>query len=96
MSKSIALQITNQGGVQMLQDDQVDLREFGSIEVTRASHVEFDNAKQTWFVQSAKTLEVLRDDFKTRDEALTWEKQYYSPGGQGWHEIETKQEGEKQ
>ena len=87
MPKSIDLQITKQGGVLMLQDDQVDLREFGQIEVTRASHVEFNNETQCWYVQSAKSLEILRSDFKTREEALSWEKLYYSPDGQGWGEI---------
>lgn len=93
MSKAIALQITKAGGIQMLQDDAVDLREFGPVKVFRASHVEFSEEKQTWFVQSAKTGEVLRDDFQTRAEAIEWEKQHYAPGGQGWPEI--NQEGEK-
>ena len=71
----------------MLHDDAVDLTLFGKVEVKRASHVEFSIAKQAWFVQSAKTLVILRDDFKTRAEALAWEKKYYSPGGPGWEEI---------
>lgn len=74
----------------MLQDDAVDLREFGAVEMTRASHVEFDNQKQAWYVQSAKTLIILKDDFKTRADALTWEKNYYSPEGQGWAELTDK------
>jgi hypothetical protein len=84
---AIKMQITKVGGVQMLHDDAVDLSVLGQVEVTRASHVEFDNAKQRWFVQSARTLEILRDDFLTREEALAWEKQHYSPGGKGWAEL---------
>ena len=83
----ISLQIDAQGGVAMLQDDAVDLRELGTVEVTRASNVEFDNAKQAWFVQSCKTLAILKDDFQTRAEALAWEKTYYSPSGAGWTEL---------
>lgn len=85
--KTIKLSITSQGGVQMLWDDAVDLREFGEVEVTRASHVEFDNAKGKWYVQSAKTLKMLKDDFDSREAALAWEKVYYSPDGEGWQEL---------
>lgn len=91
----LQLQITREGGVQMLQDDKVDLRELGSVEMIRASHVEFDNAKQGWFVQSAKTMTVLAEGFASRAEALTWEKIYYSPSGAGWAELTEKQKGEK-
>lgn len=82
----ISLQITAGGGVQMLQDDALDLRELGAVEITRASHVEFDNAKQLWYVQSAKTLKYLHYA-PTRAAALAWEKDYYSPTGQGWTEL---------
>jgi hypothetical protein len=87
MSKQVTLEITEAGGIQMLHDDAVNLAELGKIEVQRASHVEFDNAKGKWFVQSAKTLVVLRDDFDTREIALEWEKEHYSPGGAGWAEL---------
>ncbi len=83
----ISLQITPEGGIAMLQDDAVDLREYGEITVTRASHVEFSNALQKWIVVSATTLAVLRDDFQTRAEALAWEKEYYAPSGKGWAEL---------
>lgn len=90
--KTVNLQITSEGGVRMLHDDAVDLGELGKVEMSRASHVEFCNEKQAWFVQSALTLKILKDDFKTRAEALTWEKNYYSPDGEGWHELTTKKE----
>ncbi len=82
----ISLQIGADGSVAMLQDDDLDLRQFGEVEITRASHVEFDNAKQLWFVQSAKTLKFLYWA-KTRIEALAWEKEWYSPNGYGWKEL---------
>jgi hypothetical protein len=85
--KEIKLEITSVGGIQMLHDDDVNLAEFGKIEVTRASNVEFNNDKGAWYVQSAKTLIVLKDDFATRQEALAWEKVHYSPGGLGWNEL---------
>ena len=85
--KVIQLAITPNGGVEMLWDDALDVKQFGDVKVERASHVEFDNTKSKWYVQSAKTLKVLRDDFDSRDEALAWEKQYYSPTGEGWKEL---------
>lgn len=81
----LKMQLTRSGGVQMLQDDAVDLTEFGSVEVTRASHVEW--ASGSWYVQSAKTGKILARGFKLRAEALKWEKAYYSPGGTGWVEL---------
>jgi len=85
--KTIQLELTAQGGIQMLHDDAVDLSEFGKIEVKRASHVEFNNATGYWYVQSAKTGKMLKEDCTSRAAALEWEKEYYSPGGPGWEEL---------
>ena len=82
----ITLQITAKGAIQMLHDDAIDLSQMGRIEVTRASHVEWDGLLG-WYVQSARTGEMLAVDFKTRAEALAWEKSHYSPGGAGWKEL---------
>jgi len=81
------LQITKSGGIQMLHDDLVHLEEFGEVQVTRASHVEFNNDTQRWYVQSAKSMIILKADFETREQALAWEKQYYSPDEEGWREL---------
>jgi hypothetical protein len=88
--EEISLEVTKDGGLQMLHSDAVDLSEFGAVEVTRASNVEFDNAKQRWYVQSFATMKILKDDFFTREEALAWEKDWYSPGGPGWSEIKNE------
>lgn len=85
---SISLRIGRDGSIAMLHHDAVDLSEFGDAKITRASHVEFDNQKQCWYVQSAKTGTVLKDDFTSRAEALAWEAEYYSPSGPGWLELE--------
>ncbi len=90
---SIELQLTSDGGIKMLQSDEVDLYPFGELEVKRASNVEFNNKSgngivaQAWFVESAATGEILKDGFLTRAEALAWEKAWYSPSGQGWKEF---------
>ena len=79
--------ITKNGGIQMLHDDLIQLEQFGKVTTTRASNVEYDNDKQQWYVQSAKTLTILQY-FNTRSEALAWEKDYYSPDGEGWSELQ--------
>jgi O-methyltransferase involved in polyketide biosynthesis len=83
------VEITKNGEIRMLQSDALDLTSLGKPEIIRASHVEFDNAKSAWYVQSARTLLILAEGFKTRSEALDWEKTWYSPGGPGWEELTT-------
>ena len=78
--------ITKTGGVQMLHDDTAELETLGKVDVSRASHVEFCNDRQQWYVQSAKTKKYL-GYFDTRTEALTWERDFYSPSGEGWPEL---------
>lgn len=86
--KQVQLQVTAEGGVRMLQDDAVDLREFGDVSMVRASHVEWSDKHQSWYVQSAKTGKILMRGFPTRGAALAWEKEYYSPNyGPGWDEL---------
>jgi len=85
-NKNMQILITKNGGIQMLHDDIAELETLGKVETTRASHVEYDNNKQKWYVQSAKTLNIL-GYFNNRAEALEWEKKYYSPDGGGWCEL---------
>jgi len=84
----------------MLHNDAVDLSEFGELTIVRASHVEYSDGvgisgeggsalgiKPGWYVQSAVTLDILKEGCKTREEALAWEKKHYSPTGKGWAEL---------
>ncbi len=82
----IQLQLDAQGGIAMLQDDALDLRQFGKVKIKRASHVEFSNARQAWFVKSAVSKKVLHWA-PPRAEALAWEKAFYCPSGKGWKEL---------
>ena len=84
------IELTPEGGIAMLQSDEVDLRPFGTQEVSRASMVEFDNATQEWTVTSARTGKILARA-QTRRAALAWEHLYFSPSGPGWKEL--KQQG---
>jgi len=84
--KEFVFEIDTNGDILCLNTDDIPLHELGQQEFLRASHVEPDNATGTWYVQSAATGEILAYDFKTRTEALDWEKEYYSPDGPGWSE----------
>lgn len=85
------IKITKFGGIEMLHDDLAEIETFGHVTTKRASHVEFDNDRQKWYVQSARTEKML-GYFDTRQQALEWEKNYYSPDGQGWTELTEKGE----
>jgi hypothetical protein len=59
MKEEISLEITKSGGIQMLHSDEVDLSQFGEVEMKRASHVEWSAGEpgipRGWYVRSAKT-----------------------------------------
>ena len=67
----LIVQIAPDGNTKSLYSDKLDMRTLGHMTVERASQIEWDEARQTWFVQFPDGA-VLRD-FKTRDEALACE-----------------------
>jgi hypothetical protein len=73
------LEIGTDGTIRMLHDDKLDLSEIGRPEMTRASHVEFDNSAGCWYVQSARTLQILKSGFQTRAQALAWKRSGIAP-----------------
>jgi hypothetical protein len=81
------IELDENGSASMLYDDKIDLRDFGKVKVKRASRIEFDDISQQWYVISARTGRYLKS-FTSREDALTWEKQHYCPGGEGWIETE--------
>jgi hypothetical protein len=86
------VEIAADGTIRRLHSDRLDLSSLGKEEVTRASHIEYDNANGKWLVQSARTLTILAEGFNTRAEALAWEASHYSPGGAGWSELTKEKE----
>jgi len=74
--------IISNNEIKMLHNDKINLSRYGKINITRASHVEYNNVKQCWEVnlprkwfQFWKTKgKLLKSDFKTREEAINWEK----------------------
>jgi len=96
---SITLCIAADGNVEGLWEDVVDWPSLGPIAVRRASHVEFCDRKQKWYVRAATPVGWLRRFVQrllrrpcgeilhwatTRKQALAWEHAYYGPGGPGW------------
>jgi len=69
--RDLEITITASGDVACLAPDDLDLREVGTLHVRRASHVEFDDARQAWVV----TLPCGRElgEFATRGAALAHE-----------------------
>ncbi len=93
------LRIKLDGTVCGLWSDAVDWSQVGPLSVRRASHVEFCERKQQWYVRAARPRgrirRILQWTFRcplgevlywasTRQEALAWEHAYYSPDGPGW------------
>lgn len=98
----IKLRITHDGRVRGLWSDHLSFSELGIVHVRRASHVEFDQRSQSWFVREAvpkkglcRLLQRLLGrpsgrvlfNAVTRSVALAWEHNYFQPGGPGWNQI---------
>ncbi len=82
----MTLEVTPDGNIRCLYTDVVDLSQLGRLSISRASQIEFDNYLRKWMVTSSKTGKRLYSA-TTRESALEWERQYYSPGGRGWDEL---------
>ena len=93
------IRIAPDGTVRGLWTDEVDWPSLGKAAVERASHVEFCERRQLWYVRAGKPRNRLRRILqlvlhrpfgevlhwaKTRQEALAWEQNHYQPGGPGW------------
>jgi hypothetical protein len=68
------------GNVRCTYDEAVDLREIGSLKITRASHVEPDS-DGNWFADMGPSGGPVLDPFKTRSEALVAEREWLSTQG---------------
>ena len=95
----IKLRITPDGRIRGLWTDDVRLAELGTMHVRRASHVEFDDRQQCWFVREAQPVTHLRRWLQrlfgqptgrvlhraaSRSLALAWEHEHFQPGGPEW------------
>lgn len=76
----VILEIDEHGDVHCLWTDQVNLFAVGLVtNVRKASNVEFNEREQVWEVLSLDE-EVLHQN-KSREKAIEWEIEAFSPGG---------------
>ena len=95
----IRLRITPDGRVRGLWTDDVEFAALGHSHVRRASHVEFDEKRQMWYVREAvpsvrwrryvqlltgRPLRRILHQATSRRDALLWEQRHFGPGGAGW------------
>ena len=93
------IRIAPDGRVRGLWTDEIDWPSLGKAAVKRASHVEFCEQEQLWYVRDSHARNSLRACLEivlrrplgdvlhwsgSRTEALAWERDYFSPGGPGW------------
>jgi hypothetical protein len=71
MARDLEITITESGDVQCLAPDDLDLRAVGQLFVRRASHVEYDNARECWVVTLPNGREL--GTYATRGEGLAAE-----------------------
>ena len=75
------------GNAQCLWTDAIPLHELGQLQITRASHIEFNNSTQQWEVKDRKGQ--MRFFSKSRSACLEWEHQNMQPELHAGHEQET-------
>jgi hypothetical protein len=96
---TVKLRIAADGSVAGLWSDAIDWKALGRVTVQRASHVEFSQQKQMWYVRRARARNALRTLLQhilrrpfgeivhwahSRSEALAWETAHFGPDGPGW------------
>ncbi len=75
------IEIDNDGNIQTLYSDEVDLYALGEVHsVRRASNVEFDETNQEWMVIQTSTGEIIHRN-KSREQAISWEIEELGVGG---------------
>lgn len=75
------IEIGVDGNITTLYTDEVELYDLGVVcNVRRASTIEFDEMAQEWMVIEAATKRVVYRN-KSREEAIAWEIEAFSPGG---------------
>lgn len=81
MSAIPVIEITENGDLQTIWSDEIDLYAIGRItNVRNASTVEFNEESQEWEVISAADGQVVHRD-RNRERAIEWEIANFGPGG---------------
>jgi hypothetical protein len=77
MNMNIQITFDPNGTAQCLWTDAISLHELGYLEITRASHIEFNNATQQWEIIDRKGK--VRFIAKSRTACLEWEHRNLQP-----------------
>ena len=70
---TLVLTVHQNGAGSCLYSELIDLQAIGSLEITRASRIEFNNQTQRWEVQNLKGRVLFFA--KTREACVEWEQQ---------------------
>jgi hypothetical protein len=73
MTSDMELVVSRDGGVKCIYDEALDLREFGKLQITRASHVEPD-AEGYWWADMGPSGGPVLGPYGSRTEALEAER----------------------
>jgi hypothetical protein len=73
MNMNTQISFKPDGTAQCLWTEALPLHELGRLEITRASHIEFNNSTQHWEVKDLK--DKVRFISKSRAACLDWEQQ---------------------
>lgn len=71
------LTITTRGEVRCLYTELIPLAEIGPLHIERATHIEFNNPRQTWEVKDQEG-EILCEN-PSRQACLDWEVEHLQP-----------------
>lgn len=74
---NINIQFNPGGTAHCLWTDAIPLHDLGLLEITRASHIEFNNSTQQWEVRDRKGR--VRFVARSRSACLKWEHQHLQP-----------------
>lgn len=74
---NIKIQFNPDGSAHCLWTDAISLHDLGRLEITRASHIEFNNHTQHWEVRDRKGR--IRFIARSRSACLEWEQQSLQP-----------------
>ena len=70
------LTFTPDGVVQGLYTEAIELRQLGTMRITRATRIEFNNQHQVWRVRDTGGFPMFTAP--TRQQCLEWEQQYFN------------------
>lgn len=73
-----SIRIDPNGDITCLWTDALPLAEFGTLDVQRASHVEFNPIAQLWEVRLAESPEQVVFADQSRERCLSWEHDFFN------------------